>query len=127
MSFNKIALDETVVQAKAQLASCAPEETWLKELPRTAGADCPGTSAGAALCSDILPALQEIAQEMVANPLMDDSMVLNVALLLDEKRCPELDRTLDRLDASFESRGYQGSSALVFRCIGPLPLTVSLP
>jgi len=53
---------------------------------------------------------------------MDDTMVLNVALLLDEKNCQEIDRVLESLDASFEIRGcYTESSSLVFRCVGPLP------
>ena len=120
--FQQIALDETVLQAKAQLASCSPEENLAKRITLGQQVQAALEQQRATLRGEILPVLQEIAQEMAVNPLMDDTMVLNVALLLDEKGCQALDRTLDVLDASFESRGYTGSSSLVFRRVGPLPL-----
>ena len=119
--FQQIALDETVLQAKAQLASCSPEENLVKRIALGQLVQATLEQHRAALRGEILPGLQDIAQEMAVNPLMDDTMVLNVALLLDEKGCQALDRTLDVLDASFESRGYTGSSSLVFRRVGPLP------
>ncbi|MBE3040089.1 MAG: GvpL/GvpF family gas vesicle protein [Chloroflexi bacterium] len=119
--FQQIALDETVLQAKAQLASCSPEENLAKRVTLGRQVQAALEQRRAALGGEILPVLQEIAQEMAVNPLMDDTMVLNVALLLDEKGCQALDRTLEVLDASFESRGYTGSSSLVFRRVGPLP------
>ncbi|MDO9066525.1 MAG: GvpL/GvpF family gas vesicle protein, partial [Chloroflexota bacterium] len=106
---------------KAQLACCSPEENLAKRINLGQQVQAALEQHRAALCSDILPVLQEIAQEIVINPLMDDTMVLNVALLLDEKGCQGLDLKLDVLDASFENRGYTGSSALVFRRVGPLP------
>ncbi|MCX6037227.1 MAG: GvpL/GvpF family gas vesicle protein [Chloroflexi bacterium] len=119
--FQQIALDETVLQAKAQLASCSPEENLAKRVTLGRQVQAALEQRRAALGGEILPVLQEIAQEMAVNPLMDDTMVLNAALLLDEKGCRALDRTLEVLDASFESRGYTGSSSLVFRRVGPLP------
>lgn len=119
--FQQIALDETVLQAKAQLASCSPEENLAKRVTLGRQVQAALEHRRAALGGEILPVLQEIAQEMAVNPLMDDTMVLNVALLLDEKGCQALDRTLEVLDASFESRGYTGSASLVFRRVGPLP------
>jgi len=119
--FQQIAQDETILQAKMQLASCTPEENLAKRTALGQQVQVVLEQHRAALRDEILPVLQEIAQEMAVNPLMDETMVLNVALLLDEKGCQALDRTLEVLDASFESRGYTGSSALVFRRVGPLP------
>jgi hypothetical protein len=54
------------------------------------------------------------AVETRLNPLFDDSLVLNVAMLLLMERLPELDDRLDRLDAALDGR-------LTFRRVGPLP------
>jgi hypothetical protein len=62
----------------------------------------------------LLPALCEEALDVVANPLLDDSMVANVALLLDGAGRQALDEQVEQLDAQFGGR-------LTFRCIGPLP------
>jgi len=54
------------------------------------------------------------AVEMKPNPLFDDSLVLNMAMLLPKERLPELDERLDELDQKLN--GY-----LTFRRVGPLP------
>ena len=119
--FQQIALDETVLQAKAELASCSPEENLAKRIALGKLVQETLEKRRASLRDEILPVFQEIVLEMAANPLMDDTMVLNVALLLDEQGCQGLDKKLEDLDTSFENRGYTGSSSLVFRCVGPLP------
>ncbi|MEW6233289.1 MAG: GvpL/GvpF family gas vesicle protein [Chloroflexota bacterium] len=67
-----------------------------------------------ALRDRLLPSLQEVALDLVVNPLMDDSMVANVALLVDEAGRRALDQRLELLDNEFGGR-------LRFRCVGPLP------
>ena len=62
----------------------------------------------------ILSSLSELAMDTTVNPLMDDSMVANVALLLDEARSKALEQRLEALDGEFGGR-------LHFRCVGPLP------
>jgi len=68
----------------------------------------------AALRERLLPSLREAALDLVINPLMDDSMVANVALLVDAAGREALDRQLALLDQEFEEQ-------LLFRCVGPLP------
>lgn len=58
--------------------------------------------------------MQEVALDLVVNPLMDDSMVANVALLVDEAGREVLGQRLEDLDEEFKGR-------LLFRCVGPLP------
>ena len=48
------------------------------------------------------------------NPLLDDSFVLNLAVLLEKARQGAFDRALEELDQELEGR-------LTFRCVGPLP------
>jgi len=71
----------------------------------------------------ILPVLRQSTLEMIFNPLMDDSMILNVAVLVDSKGRLALEHHLDELDASFVRFKAQlpGQTDLTFRCIGPLP------
>lgn len=54
------------------------------------------------------------AVELKPNPLFDDSLVLNMAVLLPNERLPELDERLDRLDQKLNGH-------LTFRRVGPLP------
>ncbi len=119
--FQQIAIDETVQQAKLKLENCSPEEKLPNRIAIGKLVQTILNNRRAKLSAEILPVLQNIAKETMVNPLMDDSMVLNSALLLDEKGCKALDQTLEVLDASFEGRGYTGSASMVFRRVGPLP------
>ena len=58
--------------------------------------------------------LQKVAVDAVENALMDDSMVLNLAVLIDAEAGDALDACLETLDAAHDGR-------LNFRCVGPLP------
>lgn len=74
----------------------------------------------------IRAALRPVAADMVENPLMDDRMIVNLALLLPEGSDGALDERLLELDGEFDGR-------LDFRSIGPLApysfatVEVSLP
>lgn len=68
----------------------------------------------AELQNAIVPALRAVSLDLAVNTVLDDEMVLNVALLVSSARREELDGILGELD--------QGSGGhLRFRCIGPLP------
>ena len=66
------------------------------------------------LADGIVQVLRQTAADAVPNALMDDRMVLNIALLVDSGRTAVLDDCLETLDASYGGK-------LTFRCIGPLP------
>ncbi len=62
-------------------------------------------------------ALQRVAPcslELRRNPLLDDSLVMNLAVLLEKGQQEEFDRSLDVLDQELDGR-------LAFRRVGPLP------
>lgn len=67
-----------------------------------------------ALRGPITAALREMSTDLVINPIMDDAMVANLALLIDRGRCELLDERLQMLDREHDSM-------LNFRRIGPLP------
>lgn len=67
-----------------------------------------------ALLGSITTALQDMSRDIVINPNMDDTMVANLALLIDRGNCELLDERLQMLD-----REHDGM--LNFRRIGPLP------
>lgn len=58
--------------------------------------------------------LREMSRDLVVNPIIDDTMVANLALLVDWDKCGLLDERLQVLD-----QGHDGM--LNFRRIGPLP------
>jgi hypothetical protein len=66
------------------------------------------------LRGSVITALREMSTDLVINPNMDDTMVANLALLIDRGNCEVLDDRLQVLD-----REYDGM--LNFRRIGPLP------
>ena len=67
-----------------------------------------------AIHETVLRALRGCALDSVANPLMDDRMAVNLAILIDRARTEDLDTCLQALDE--ETQG-----ALTIRCVGPLP------
>ena len=66
------------------------------------------------IAEEILAVLRDLAHDLSTNDLKDDSMILNVALLLDRSAEPLLDAKVNELDERFDG-------ALNFRCVGPLP------
>lgn len=76
--------------------------------------------------SRIVAAVRAVAADVVENALMDDRMIVNLALLLPKDAGDALDARLAALDREFGER-------LHFRCVGPLPpysfatVEVSLP
>jgi DnaJ-domain-containing protein 1 len=67
-----------------------------------------------ALRQQALTFLLDVVLDAKPNPLMDDRMAVNVALLLAKKNQDVLYQRLDELDRSFAGK-------LDFKCVGPLP------
>jgi len=68
----------------------------------------------ASLKDSLVRRLGEAACDMIVNPNMDESMVVNLALLVEDNARDLLDARLRELDAEFDGK-------LNFRCVGPLP------
>jgi hypothetical protein len=66
------------------------------------------------LARRIAPPLCALSRDCVVNPILDDTIVTNLALLLDGEGRVGLDGLLDQLDKSFGGQ-------LTFRSVGPLP------
>jgi len=115
-----IAQTEPVCQLKAQFGAEATVSQRI-ELGQLVKAIL--ESSRSSLQNIILPVLSQTAIEMIVNPPMDDSMVLNAALLVDSTGRLALEKHLDELDASFIRYKDQlpGQTNLTFRCVGPLP------
>jgi len=62
----------------------------------------------------IQAALGELAQCFKAHDLMDDTMVLNTAFLIDRDGQKEFERRVEALNEQFQEK-------MNFRCVGPLP------
>ena len=110
----QIATDERILAVKAQVSQLPPEQLesgrvllgqlvhgLLQERRRT-------------IATEVLAVLRDVTEDSIVNPLMDDAMVSNLALLVDEARSAELDARLSVLDEQFAGK-------LQIRCVGPLP------
>ncbi|MBI3763964.1 MAG: GvpL/GvpF family gas vesicle protein [Chloroflexi bacterium] len=112
--FQSIALEEPIAQRKAQLAGRPLQENMAEWVAFGQMVQASLERRRTALHNEVLPPLREIGQDAALNPLMDDGMVANVALLVDRAGRAALDRRLEELDKRFEGRYH-------FRCVGPLP------
>jgi hypothetical protein len=112
--FQEIAREEPIVRLKGELALGAPEATQRGQIALGQMVQASLERRREHLGQRILRRLQTLAQDVVSNPLMDDSMIVNVALLLDPAARHALDECLHLLDKEFEGR-------LRLRCVGPLP------
>jgi hypothetical protein len=112
--FQEIGQEVHIAQLKAQIKGLPPKETLIE---RVAIGQMVQASLGqrrTSLRDYLIHWLGKVALDLVVNPPMGDSMVVNVALLVDEAGQKALDGQLEHLDEEFESQ-------LIFRCVGPLP------
>ena len=112
--FQQLAKEEPVRKLKAALAALPPDQALggkikLGELVKER-LDMHRRN----VAEEILEALRDVARDLSVNDLKDDTMILNVALLLDRGAERDLDARVGELDERFEG-------ALNFRCVGPLP------
>lgn len=112
--FAEIAADPEVARLKTELAAMAEGPT--PDVAARLGALVKGKldDRRGELGASLSKALRDVAIDTIVNPLMDDRMVLNLAMLVDKDDGGRLDRCLESLDAAHEEN-------LTFRCIGPLP------
>lgn len=111
--FAEIAADTGIadLRSRAQASSDAAMKAQLGEAVKAA-LDHRRVTLSGEICSE----LRRAALDMATNPVMDDRMVANVALLIDKGDLSHLENVLERLDAANDGQ-------LTFRCIGPLPPT----
>jgi hypothetical protein len=112
--FQEIGQEEHIAQLKAQIAGRPPEETLIERVAIGQMVHASLEKRRASLHDHLIYWLGKAALDLVVNPPMDDSMVVNVALLVDEAGQEALDQQLELLDEEFEGQ-------LTFRRVGPLP------
>jgi hypothetical protein len=112
--FQEIGQDEHIAQLKAQVEGRSPEETMIERVAIGQMVQASLERRRASLRDHLIHWLKGVSLDLVVNPPMGDSMVANVALLVDEAGQEALDRQLELLDEEFEGQ-------LTFRCVGPLP------
>jgi len=112
--FQEIGQEAHIAQLKAQIAGHPPEETLIERVAIGQLVQKSLEQRRASSRDYLIYSLSKVALDSMVNPLMDDSMVVNVALLVDEAGQEALDQQLELLDEEFEGQ-------LTFRRVGPLP------
>lgn len=112
--FQEIGQEAHIAQLKAQVEGRPPEETLIERVAIGQMVQASLEQRRASLRDYLIHWLGKVSLDLVVNPTMDDSMVANVALLVDEAGQEALDRQLELLDEEFEGQ-------LTLRCVGPLP------
>jgi hypothetical protein len=112
--FEEIGQEEPIAQLKAQVVGRPPEETIIERVVIGQMAHASLEQRRAALQDRLLRPLREIALDLVVNPCMDDSMVTNMALLVNADGRQALDKQLELLDQELGGK-------FTFRRVGPLP------
>lgn len=112
--FGTIAAEPAIVELKARIGSRPAEETMFDRVALGQAVQASLGRRRAALGKQVIEMFADLALDVVVNPMMDDSMVINLAMLLRAAQRPELDARLQRLDEALEGQ-FQ------IRCVGPLP------
>ncbi len=112
--FQLIAADEQIVAVKRQLSALPAEEAMAGKVLLGQLVHGALQARRRAVAAVVTEALRDLALDMVENPVMDDSMVSNTALLIPQSATAALDERLSALDERF-------GGELQIRCVGPLP------
>jgi hypothetical protein len=112
--FQEIGQEAHIAQLRAQVEGRPPEETLIERVAIGQMVQASLERRRSSLRDYLIYWLGKVSLDLVVNPPMDDSMVANVALLIDEAGQEALGRQLELLDEEFEGQ-------LTFRCVGPLP------
>jgi len=112
--FQEIGQEPHIAQLKAQAAGRPSEETVIERVAIGQMVQASLEQRRASVRDYLIYSLGKPSLDVVVNPHMDDSMVINVALLVDQAEQEALDHQLKLLDEEFEGQ-------FTFRCIGPLP------
>ena len=112
--FQEIGRGEGVAQLKAEIAQCPAEQTVNERVALGRVVKETLELKRMELAQRVGPQLHALARDCVVNPILDDSIVINLGLLLDVTGCQALDVTLDQFDKAFNGQ-------YTFRRVGPLP------
>jgi hypothetical protein len=112
--FPQIAAEEPIAALRTKLAGRAPDEAVDERVILGQMVHAALQRRRGQIGAQVIARLRDLADDMIMNPMMDDSMVVNVALLLKVAHQGELDERLGVLDALFGGQ-------LQIRCVGPLP------
>jgi hypothetical protein len=112
--FQELGQDAHIVQLKQEIARLPADETLVERVAIGQMVQAALEQRRATVRDCVVYPLRELALDLMLSPPMDDSMVANVALLLDPDGREALDRQLELLDQEFKGQ-------LLFRCVGPLP------
>ena len=109
----EIAGDEAVISAKARIGN-QTQATMAQRIRVGQLVKEMLDQKNKAIAERLLVALRAKWQNIVVNPAMDDSAVLNTAVLIDRAEEAEFDQILEQLDRRYDGR-------INFRRVGPLP------
>ena len=112
--FGEIGEEEPIARLKAEIASRPSQDARAERILVGQMVQESLQRRLTSLRDRLLPALQEVALDLVINPTMHESMVANAALLVDEEGRATLEQRLEQLDAEWGGQ-------LTIRCVGPLP------
>lgn len=112
--FAEIGSEEPIARLKDQAAALPPIQAQAVRIAVGQAVKEALDQRRDVLATALLTSLREIAHSVVVNPVLDDSMVANIGVLVDE---PGYDALVERLDL----HDLQFAGRLHLRCVGPLP------
>jgi hypothetical protein len=113
-TIQEIAAGEEVATLRTQIIGRPEEETTTERIALGQMIHAGLQQRRSAISTQMISRLRSVAEDLIVHPNMDDSMVINLAMLIADSREGDLDDALDALDAQFDGQ-------LQIRCVGPLP------
>ena len=110
----EIGEEEEIKRLKQEAASKAPDQIF--EIKINVGKLVKGSldKKREKCASEILDVLKKEAEDHCSHPVMDDSMIMNVAFLINKDKRETFESKVDDLDKQYKGR-------VNFRIVGPLP------
>jgi hypothetical protein len=110
----EIGEEEEIQRARAAIATRSPDETTEERVRIGKMVKARLDRRREERATEIVEALEGLAQDLLPHALLDDRMILNTAVLVERSREGEVGQALDRLNGRWAGR-------VDFRCVGPLP------
>lgn len=112
--WQEIGEEERIKKFKQEIAQRSSDQTYEQKIELGKMVKSALDEKRDKCAAEILKVLQEEAEGFRSHLLMNDSMIMNVAFLMDRGKEKEFDQKVNELNERYEER-------INFRCVGPLP------
>lgn len=110
----EIGQEKQIKKFKQEILTKLPAQTYEDRIKLGKMVKCLLDEKRNKYATEILEVFKKQAEDFCSHELMDDSMIMNAAFLMDKNKEKEFDQEINRLNKKYDEE-------INFRCVGPLP------